>query len=785
MFSRAIFRRALAGVALVPAILALPARAAASSERPLDPHVAGSVMVRLDGSSAWREVTLPRGESVAEAIDRLDGDPRVAEASPNFIYRVAATPNDSDFGLLWGLENNGQSGGTSDADVDATEAWARTTGSAGVTVAVVDTGIAYDHPDLSANMWSNAGEIAANGRDDDGNGFVDDVRGWDWYDDDGDPYDRNGHGTHVAGVIGARGGDGYGVPGLNWRVKLMALRTLGPTGAGTTADLARAFRYAVAQGARIVNASLGGPDRDPVLEDIIQSAPDVLFVFAAGNAGTNNDSAPFYPCNESSANVICVAATDQNDRLASFSNYGGSSVDIAAPGKSIVSTWLPDNAATSGTYALADSAAGYANNADVWIATVDPVSLVDETDCGLRYKVRAELAAGDVFTIERSITPGVWIPIDGSALTGTTSASVLTKTLDLLSDGQAVSIRFRLTTNAAGTDDGVFIDEVGIDCASGSVWSDGFEAELATRWVSGGTATPWVRATKVGVWAYSSGTSMAAPHVAGVAALVWAAAPNAGVTRVRNALLESVDKVSALSGKVATGGRLNAARAVMFAPDVTAPVPAGVTVSAVQGARSFSPRWSASDDIAGVRTHDITVREISFAGTSAESATFKSGTGSASASFTGYPGRTYCFAQRAADRVYNRSAWTGEHCTVVPLDDAGMAVASGRWSRVSEPQAYLGTVSVATASGAVLRVTGASYRTLWLVATTCPTCGTVDVYDGGTRLARVSLAASTTRARRVLLVRAGSAVRRGVTLTLRVASSGKPVRIEGLAARAL
>jgi subtilisin family serine protease len=349
-------------------------------------------------------VKLPRGESVSAAISGLEQHASVLDAQPNYIYHSERTPSDPSFNLLWGLQNTGQLvqdvWGTDDADIDAPEAWELNTGSDAVKVAIADTGVEYDHPDL-------AGNIVELGRD--------------FYSNDLDPRDENGHGTHVAGTIGAQGANGVGVAGVNWNVGLMPVRVLGPTGSGTTATITNGFLYAAQHGARVVNASLGGSTYDPALANAISAASGTLFVVAAGNGAGDNDlfGQAVYPCNYASPNLVCVAATDQNDSLAAFSNYGTTSVDLAAPGVKIGSTYV------GGTYV------------------------------------------------------------------------------------------------------------------------------------------------------YSQGTSMAAPHVAGVAALLLAQAPTATVEQLRSALLSSVDLVGPLAGKVASSGRLNAHKALLaVAPPAPPPPPA-------------------------------------------------------------------------------------------------------------------------------------------------------------------------------------------------------------------
>lgn len=207
-------------------------------------------------------------------------------------------------------------------------------------MAVVDTGMDYSHNDLKANVWVNRGELADNGVDDDGNGYVDDVRGWDFANGDNDPFDDHSHGTHVSGTLGASGNNGIGVAGVNWRVRIMPLKFLDQCGSGSTDDAVSAILYAKKMGAAVINASWGGGDSSRALQDAIKAFGGP-FVAAAGNDGKDNDSEPSYPAAYPLPNIIAVAATDSNDLLADFSNYGASSVDLAAPGVDIYST-LPD-----------------------------------------------------------------------------------------------------------------------------------------------------------------------------------------------------------------------------------------------------------------------------------------------------------------------------------------------------------------------------------------------------------------------------------------------------------
>jgi subtilisin family serine protease/uncharacterized protein YhfF len=285
----------------------------------------------------------------ARALAELRRDPRVRFAEPDAVYRVDVLPNDPSFGQLWGLNNTGQSVktaiGTADADIDAPEAWSTTTGSSSVVVAVIDSGVDTNHPDLAANIWTNPGEscpgCATDGVDNDGNGYVDDVHGWDFVNDDNNPFDDHGHGTHVAGTIGAVGSNGLGVTGVNWNVQIMPLKFIGANGQGTADDAVRAILYATRMGAVVSNNSWGGEEFSQALEDAIADADahGSLFVAAAGNSAKNADTTPDYPSGFDLPNVLTVGATDQNDVRAWFSNYGKRSVDLAAPGTNIYSTW--------------------------------------------------------------------------------------------------------------------------------------------------------------------------------------------------------------------------------------------------------------------------------------------------------------------------------------------------------------------------------------------------------------------------------------------------------------
>ncbi len=287
---------------------------------------------------------LAPGEDLAEKLADLRADPNVLYAEPDYVVRADRTPNDPMFIRQWGLQNSS----VPTADISAAEAWDQATGSRDIVVAVIDTGVDYTHPDLADNMWVNEGEIPGNNLDDDGNGYVDDVNGWDFSTFDNllglpanDPMDYNGHGTHVSGIIGAVGNNGQGVAGVNWKVKIMPVNFLGFLGMGFTSDAILALEYAWQNGARLSNNSWGGGAFSQSLSDAIQmaGAKGHLFIAAAGNSGTDNDAVPHYPSSYDLPYVVAVAATDMSDQLADFSCFGAASVDLAAPGVGILSTF--------------------------------------------------------------------------------------------------------------------------------------------------------------------------------------------------------------------------------------------------------------------------------------------------------------------------------------------------------------------------------------------------------------------------------------------------------------
>jgi sugar lactone lactonase YvrE len=275
-------------------------------------------------------VKIPAGMTLKEAAKTYLSHPDVAYVEPNYIVHALAVPNDALFSQLWGMIR-----------ANATQAWDVTTGGTNVVVAVIDTGIRRTHEDLAGNMWTNPGEIPGNGIDDDGNGYIDDVYGWDFYNNDNDPTDDHGHGTHVAGTIGGVGNNTVGVAGVNWKTQIVAIKFLGASGSGTIAGAISSVEYARKLKAyvRLTNNSWGGGGYSAALYAAIEGAKadGQLFIAAAGNAGNDNDASPTYPASYPCDNIIAVASIDPGGGLSSFSNYGATSVDIGAPGRNIMS----------------------------------------------------------------------------------------------------------------------------------------------------------------------------------------------------------------------------------------------------------------------------------------------------------------------------------------------------------------------------------------------------------------------------------------------------------------
>ncbi|HEY8414787.1 MAG TPA: S8 family serine peptidase, partial [Thermaerobacter sp.] len=538
----------------------------------------------------------------------------------------------------WALHNTGQvvrgQPGLPDADLNAPEAWDVTRGSGNVVVAVIDTGVDVNHPDVRGALWVNQAEASGRpGVDDDRNGYVDDVHGYDFINQDGtvfDPEDGDEHGTLVAGIIAARWGNGQGVAGLAPGVRLMVLKFLAE-GVGTTADAIKAIAYAERMGARIANLSWGNPGYDPALYDALRGS-SLLFVAAAGNDGSNNDVAPFYPASYRLPNLMSVAAADNRGQLAGFSNYGPHTVDLAAPGQDILSTMPP----------LIDSGAALQVDAGTYRAVVLGFDLQQVADPGARRFLMEKVL--DFFGLDRrdrillvdddgSRAPGtarapdvapfygaaLWslgqayerveVPGPGPALlpdldpkrypaviwfTGHSPGSFETPNLTwndqynlalyLLRGGQlllagpdalrhvesSTFVRKYLHTRVAGAE----TERIDLRGTRGSIFGEAVSYRLTPALGTDAIhdrlepAGPGARKALVypaqpgRLYAFKNGTSLAAPHVTGVAALVASRFPTMTAPDIRARILATGKPVPGLAGRVAKPVFPDAAAAV-------------------------------------------------------------------------------------------------------------------------------------------------------------------------------------------------------------------------------
>lgn len=553
---------------------------------------ARSQTVRAYGAQSFQTVggrnslvvaTLTPDQTVESAVAAYANDPNVVYAQPNYIYHASAVPNDPQYGQLWAAKNNAQivtSGtylpkqGIAGKDMNLEAAWNINTDCSSVVIAVLDTGINYNAEDLAGNMWTgnlNHGENFAN----------DGLTGA-----GSDPMDRAGHGTHVAGTIAAQGNNKIGVTGVCWTAKLMAVRVLDTFGSAKSANIIAGINYAVVNGAKIINMSLGGGGAyEPIYANAITYAQNngVVVVVAAGNEASNNDATttPVFPCNFPNPNLICVAALDQNYALASFSNRGVTSVDVGAPGTNILSTWpgttvsITDftstlNCPTTATPVLGwtytsttvngwgedPACKGWINNPALW----GGAAKYDVNTDGRAYKAfnlagvnvakffgfaSIDVLNGDVFSMNYKAAGGD--PFAGGVLLGSaTNTNTNTATglgfIDISADiTQCISatctLGFRMKSAAGSLGAmGVTITGVSIETL---------------------TYNPTSYHT-------IDGTSMATPQVAGVAALVWAQNPQYTALDVVSAIKNGGRATPSLAGKTSTGKAVDALGAITY-----------------------------------------------------------------------------------------------------------------------------------------------------------------------------------------------------------------------------
>ena len=603
------------------------------------------------------EVVKVEGQSVGQAIRDLNARADVEYAEPNFRVYPTGFADEPSFSKLWGLHNTGQtidgSTGMANVDINAREASARTQGSPTLEVAVIDDGVDFSHPDLSARRWVNPGETPNNGVDDDANGYVDDVNGWDFCHRDNTVHDNgdDSHGTHVSGTLAASVNN-QGVVGVAPNIKIMALKFLSDTGTGagcnSTAGAIQAIGYAKSEGIKISNNSWGGGAFSQALKDAIDRSGS-LFVAAAGNGGSdsvgdNNDATPMYPASYTSPNILSVAAVNNRGSLGSFSNYGKTSVDISAPGVGILSS-VPGNTGepaavlssvgTSGGKALtagfgAEEIGTAAKQASFFAKAFQAIGrgsqqviLVDDDASDIEFSGTADVgptvaaaiqsatgsapqtirvsdgagpslsqlsgktvvwATGEAFfsgwdsngnmiyeiltptdqtTLTNFLNGGGRLVITGrEALYLITGSTFVTTTLDLAVNEDSYTQTF---AGASGTP---FAGEsYTFDSTFAGFWHDGIAPAASTATTQGG-----YNPTPAG-WESWPGTSMAAPHVAGTAALVASKYPSllGQPTAIKKIIMDTGKPLSATAGKTVTGDMVNA-QAALF-PRVTATVP--------------------------------------------------------------------------------------------------------------------------------------------------------------------------------------------------------------------
>jgi subtilisin family serine protease len=586
------------------------------------------------GDHDFQLVEVEPGQTRAVAIESLESDPAVVLAERNGYREPAALPNDPLFGELWGLRNTGAgikgfSGAVAGDDIDVAGAWIRTLGSPSVVVADIDSGYRFDHPDLAPVAWVNPGEID-DGFDNDFNGYVDDIHGYDFVGANGeaiapdnDPTDDDlfsgGHGVHTAGTIGAAGNNGVGITGVAQNVRIMPLRVCSRFPALSAnrcpfSAIVEAINYAGDMGARVANMSLGGTVKSQAEVNALAANPGTLFVISAGNDGQDNEATHHYPCDFEPVadaapavpgaidNVVCVAATNQADALAGFSDYGATSVDLGAPGTETLSTYpisepfeehftvddfsteWPASGADGGfertnespltSFGMTD-VIGSPTPSTVRETTSSAFTLPPNQGCTLiqSRRVVVDTVGGDEFRYSVLLN-GLLVSGATAIPTSTVGPGLENRTLDLpaaFKAGGPVQLRFRFTAGV-GTDpgSGVWLDDLRIRC-------------------------------QVPTYAFLQGTSMATPHVSGTAALLFSQKPGASVSAVKQALLASVDPVASLSGKTTTGGRLDASSAMdLF--DAVAPNPPSLSTDPA------SPADDAEPTIHGTAEERSTVR---------------------------------------------------------------------------------------------------------------------------------------------------------------------------------
>lgn len=535
-------------------------------------HNYGTLAMQSIGTQRDLVLThLVPGQTVEQAIATLASDPNVEYAQPNYIYHALAypraIPTDPKYGQLWAANNTAQNittgtysptTGTAGDDMNLERAWYYQSDCSSVVVAVVDTGVNYNATDLAANMWM--------GNANHGQNFATDGAA-------GDPMDLAGHGTHVAGIIAAKANNSIAGVGVCWSAQLMAVRVLDATGSGNTATISQGVNYAVTNGAKVINMSLGGTASDPTFSQAISDAQTagVLVVVAAGNSAVDNDSTSngHWPCNYTNPNLICVAALDQNYALATFSDWGATSVDVGAPGTNIYSTWAGSNATTvdplnAGWFKNTTTAGGF-------------VYGTASTSYGLLNSLN-DPGSWPTGTYTANTTDQAWKNFN---LNGVNSATLdIYGAIQVRSDGQGYIAQSSTGGNPflpsspaylwgpaaadasqATSPTYAFLPTINLNNCLTTACTIGFELKTGSL-LDLGVSIAFLQITTLTLnnASYNTidGTSMATPEVAGVAALVWAHNPLYTYVDVVNAINNGGRSIAALSGKTTTGKAVDA-----------------------------------------------------------------------------------------------------------------------------------------------------------------------------------------------------------------------------------
>ncbi len=538
---------------------------------------ASKISKSIGSKKQFHVVKLKANQTVTDAIAKFKADPNIEIAEPDYIARLQAVPNDTNYGLMWGLRNTGQSvngtTGTSGADINVETAWNTISDCRSAIVAVADTGVNHTHLDIAANIWTNTGEIAGDGLDNDANGYIDDTRGWDFIGTgpgDNTPYPAQGlesHGNHVAGTIGAIGNNSRGTTGVCWQVKIMLLRVCTDAGC-LSSDITEAINYAVANGAKVINMSFGGPSLGTAVSTAIANArtANVVVVVAAGNNASNNDLVNYDPCNYTHDNILCVAALDQNFALASFSNFGATNVDLGAPGTNTYSTipgsvlsdnltgWTRTGAWTEAQCNLTTGLTNMLLNPATFCAT-GPYANNAADNAYKSFNVAGVQFASLVYNIIYDLQNGIdFMRINTSSTGG-----------DPFAIG---SLLASVTGQSPGAGTGSEKQVQNLSACLTATCAVGFRLESDASTVGRGIGIFNLRIETVSnapnTYGYKAGTSMATPHVSGVVAMVRAFNPNYNYLDTVNAIKFGGTSAASLTGITTSGNSLNAMGAISY-----------------------------------------------------------------------------------------------------------------------------------------------------------------------------------------------------------------------------